>query len=170
LRAFRQEHERLRREPADSQMEPYRLQLLRTARRLGKSTWDIERVVRRWMFRRPGRWLKLFRRRALLAAIEQFRDGGGRTALVSDYPATDKLAAMGAARLFDVVVACGEPSGPRRLKPHPDGLLLAAQRLGVASSACVVLGDRDDADGEAARRAGMAFVDVRCWQRAALAH
>jgi FMN phosphatase YigB (HAD superfamily) len=168
LRAFRQEHERLRSDGANGEIEPYRLQLLRTARRLGKTAWDIERVVRHWMFRRPGRWLKLFRRQALLAEVQRFRERGGRTALVSDYPAADKLAAMGAANLFDVVVASGEPEGPRRLKPHPDGLLLAAERLEVASSACLVLGDRDDADGEAARRAGMTFVDVRRWQRAEL--
>ncbi len=117
------------------------------------------------MFRRPGRWLKLFRRRALLAEIREFRAKGGRTALVSDYPAADKLAAMGAANLFDIVVASGEPGGPGRLKPHPDGLLLAAQRLGVASSTCLVLGDRDDADGEAARRAGMKFLHVAHWRR-----
>jgi HAD superfamily hydrolase (TIGR01549 family) len=59
--------------------------------------------------------------------------------------------------LFDVVIASGEPSGPPRLKPAPDGYLLAAERLGVVPAGCLVIGDRDDTDGEAARRAGMAF-------------
>ncbi|MCB9916751.1 MAG: HAD hydrolase-like protein, partial [Planctomycetes bacterium] len=39
----------------------------------------------------------------------------------------------------------------------PDGYLEAARRLGVAPAECLVVGDRDDADGAAARAAGMAF-------------
>ena len=47
------------------------------------------------------------------------------------------------------------------LKPHPEGYLSAAERLGVAPSACLVIGDRDDADGAAARAAGMAVHIIR---------
>jgi beta-phosphoglucomutase-like phosphatase (HAD superfamily) len=36
-------------------------------------------------------------------------------------------------------------------------MLRAAAALEVEPSACLVIGDRDDADGEAARAAGMAF-------------
>ena len=64
------------------------------------------------------------------------------------------------ADLFEVVVANGEAGGPRWLKPDPDGYLSAAGRLGVAPERCLVLGDRADADGEAARRAGMTFRHV----------
>jgi HAD superfamily hydrolase (TIGR01549 family) len=113
------------------------------------------------MIERPGRWLAAFRRRALLAEIEAFRSAGGRTALVSDYPARRKLEALGASALFDAVVASGEPGGPRRLKPHPDGYLRAAELLEVEPVSCLVIGDRDDADGEAARAAGMAFRRIR---------
>ena len=63
--------------------------------------------------------------------------------------------------VFDACVAVGEPDGPSRLKPAPDGFLLAAERLGVEPRNCLVLGDRPDADGEAARRAGMDFELVR---------
>jgi HAD superfamily hydrolase (TIGR01509 family) len=47
------------------------------------------------------------------------------------------------------------------LKPHPEGYLLAAQALSVDPSRCLVIGDRPDADGEAARAAQMAFRLVR---------
>jgi HAD superfamily hydrolase (TIGR01549 family) len=109
------------------------------------------------MVARPAKWLRLARRGALLGELARFRAGGGRTALVSDYPAEAKLAALGARELFDAVVASGEPGGPDRLKPAPDGYLCAARALGVAPAECLVIGDRDDADGVAARRAGMAF-------------
>src|SRR5262249_11958880 len=114
-----------------------------------------------WMHHRPGRWIRMFRRRSLLEEIAAHRAAGGRTALVSDYPARTKLSALGVEALFDVVVANGEPDGPRWLKPHPEGYLLAAQALGVEPTGCLVIGDRDDADGSAARSAGMAFRLIR---------
>ena len=157
LATFRREHERVRREVEDPVDNPYQLQLVRAAARLGKETREVEEIVQRWMIRRPAKWLRLFRRRKLLAEIAAFRRQGGRTAVVSDYPARDKLTALDAAQLFDIVLANGEPGGPRRLKPWPDGYLMAAERLEVAPGDCLVLGDRPDADGEAARRAGMAF-------------
>jgi HAD superfamily hydrolase (TIGR01549 family) len=109
------------------------------------------------MIRRPGKWLRVFRRRGLLQEIAAFRAAGGRTALVSDYPASAKLDALRVRTLFDVVVASGEPDGPHRLKPDPEGYLLAAERLDVPPPACLVLGDRRDADGAAAERAKMDF-------------
>jgi HAD superfamily hydrolase (TIGR01549 family) len=113
------------------------------------------------MIQRPGKWLRLFRRQPLLAELHAFKQQQGVLALVSDYPARRKLQALGVSALFDVVVANGEAGGPRWLKPNPEGLLSAAERLGVNAERCLVLGDRADVDGEAARRAGMAFRRVR---------
>jgi FMN phosphatase YigB (HAD superfamily) len=161
LRAFRQEHERLRHELSEPVDSPFCLQMERTARRLGTSTGGLQLLVENWMIRRPGKWLRWFRRRELLEQIDRFHRAGGRTAVVSDYPASAKLISLGARDLFDCVVSSGEPGGPGRLKPWPDGLLLAADRLGVKPRECLVLGDRPDADGEAARRAGMGFLHIK---------
>ena len=49
-----------------------------------------------------------------------------------------------------------------RHKPEPDVFLEAASRLGVSPPGCVVFEDTD-IGLEAARRAGMAGVDVRTW-------
>lgn len=159
LRRFRAEHEHVRELGLEG--DPFAIQIARTAEALGRSADDVEGHVRAWMIERPGRWLAAFRRQALLAEIEAFRRAGGRTALVSDYPAQRKLAALGASALFDAVVASGEPGGPRRLKPHPDGMLRAAAALEVEPAACLVIGDREDADGAAARAAGMEFRRIR---------
>jgi HAD superfamily hydrolase (TIGR01509 family) len=59
--------------------------------------------------------------------------------------------------LFDCVVASGEHPELRRLKPAPDAFLIAARTLGVQPDECLIIGDRQDADGEAARAANMAF-------------
>lgn len=157
LRRFRHEHEVLRAEMQSDVADPFRLQVERTAQALGRDPEDVERRVREWMVRRPCKWIRRFKNEVLLGEIREFREGGGHVALVSDYPARDKLAALGDASLFEVVVASGEPEGPPRLKPHPGGYLAAAKRLGVPPEECLVIGDRDDADGAAARAAGMSF-------------
>ena len=54
------------------------------------------------------------------------------------------------------------PSMPARHKPEPDVFLEAARRLRVEPATCVVFEDTD-IGLEAARRAGMAGVDVRGW-------
>jgi len=157
LREFRREHEQLRHELAVSVESPFALQLERAAKRLGVSAHELAPIVTEWMFERPRKWIRAFARAGLLREIRAFRTRGGRTALVSDYPARVKLEALGASELFDAVIANGESGGPRRLKPHPDGFLRAAECLEVPAADCLVIGDRDDADGAAARAAGMSF-------------
>jgi len=156
LRRFRQQHEVLRHE-APSGTSAYRIQLERAAAVSGMDVAAVEQAVVEWMHVRPGKWISRFRRDSLLDEIRAFRSSGGRTALVSDYPARQKLASLEATELFDVVIANGEPDGPSWIKPDPSGYLRAAERLGVAASRCLVIGDRQDADGAAARAAGMGF-------------
>jgi putative hydrolase of the HAD superfamily len=137
LRQVRRAHERLRADPAPED-------------RLRAAFFD-------WMVARPSRLLGPYANRPLLEELRQARGRGLKLALVSDYPARAKLAALDVLALFDVIVANGEPDGPARLKPDPAGYLKAAERLGLAPDRCLVLGDRPDADGLAAERAGMGF-------------
>jgi HAD superfamily hydrolase (TIGR01549 family) len=157
IRVFRQEHERIRGESDPQGRSPYALQLERAAAKLGTNPSQLEQIVAEWMIQRPAKWIRCFARRELIQEIMAFRNDGGRTALVSDYPARAKLEALSIRKLFDVVIANGEAGGPRRIKPWPDGYQAAARILGESPAACLVIGDRPDADGEAARRAGMAF-------------
>src|SRR5258706_8537239 len=132
LRRFRAEHERLRPGGGGAGDDPYARQLGSAALALGVESATLHGVVEEWMIERPGKWLRLARRRGLLAELARFRAAGGKTALVSDYPARRKLAALGAAALFDAVVAAGEPGGPRARKPAPGGYRPAAAPQGVA--------------------------------------
>jgi HAD superfamily hydrolase (TIGR01509 family) len=163
LRTFRHAHEQLREGDSEPIIvgNPFERQLEHAARALGRPRADVEQLVRLWMFERPLKWVARSKRGDLLRALETYRARGGKTALVSDYPATGKLQALGAAGLFDVVVSSGEPGGPSKLKPHPEGYLSAAAQLGVEPERCLVIGDRDDADGAAGRAAGMAVHIIR---------
>ena len=77
---------------------------------------------------------------------------GGRRYLVER-----TLALIQIADWFQAVVTAEDTV---RHKPEPDVFLEAARRLGVDPAACTVYEDTD-LGLEAARRAGMAFVDVR---------
>lgn len=68
-----------------------------------------------------------------------------------------QLAQIGVSDWFDTVVAAEDTA---RHKPEPDVFLEAARRLGVAPRHCEVYED-SDLGIEAARRAGMHWVDVR---------
>lgn len=122
---------------------------------------SAKQVIDEWMIQRPRKWVRLFRRRWLLREIARFRLAGGRTAIVSDYPAEAKLQALGAADLFDAVVANGESNGPSHLKPDPDGIHIAMSQLDAQPHETLMIGDRDDCDGEAAKRAGISFGNIR---------
>lgn len=166
LRTFRHAHEALREElrvaPGKTfAPSPFEEQVRRTALSTGKSESEVRSVITDWMIERPGRHLARAARTELFEEIRTFRASGGKTAVVSDYPARKKIEALGITELFDVVVASGEEPGLGRLKPSPDGYRLAAERLGVPPEECLVLGDREDADGDAARALGMQFRLVR---------
>lgn len=163
LRRFRKSHEQLRRGELDSHparnpaLSPFEQQLAITSADLNRREPAVRAVIEHWMMERPRRWIRLFRRKPLLAELQRFRANGGKLALVSDYPLRIKMQAVTGELTFDAVVASGEPGGPTRLKPAPDGYLSAAALLDVAPSDCLVIGDRRDADGGAANAAGMAF-------------
>lgn len=163
LRRFRSSHEQLRKgeldaHPArDASLSPFEQQLAITATDLQRPVVQVRRVIENWMMERPRRWIGLFRRQRLITELREFQAQGGKLALVSDYPLQVKMRALGDGLTFDAVVASGEPGGPIRLKPAPDGYLTAAAHLGVEPGHCLVIGDRLDADGKAAEAAGMAF-------------
>lgn len=162
LSTFRHLHEELRAlqkvDPCNTFLpSPFDEQLQRAATHTGRSMTEIRSIVTEWMIERPSKLLRKHRRESLVAEIEAFRASGGKTAVVSDYPARHKLRALGLEHLFDVVIASGETEGLTRLKPAPDGYLLAARQLEVSPEQCLVIGDRDDADGAAARASEMQF-------------
>lgn len=67
------------------------------------------------------------------------------------------LLQIGIRELFDCIVASEDTN---RHKPAPDPFLEAARRLGVAPEGCLVWED-SDLGIEAARQAGMSWIDVR---------
>jgi FMN phosphatase YigB (HAD superfamily) len=80
------------------------------------------------------------------------RARGKQIAVFSDYPAAEKLMALG---LRADVVVCATDPGIRRLKPDPLGLQVILTRTGVAPERALMVGDRFDRDALAAQRCGV---------------
>jgi putative hydrolase of the HAD superfamily len=83
------------------------------------------------------------------------RASGLRLGVLSDYPPEAKLAALGVGDLFDAVL-CAQAPEVGVFKPNPRGILVLLERLGVAPSEALYVGDRAEVDAAAARAAGVA--------------
>ena len=75
----------------------------------------------------------------------------------SDYPAESKLHALGLN--VDLVVASTDPT-INRFKPDPTGLIHITKMFNVEPSRCMLIGNREEKDGECAMRANMEYVII----------
>jgi len=126
-----------------------------TAKATGVAVTDVKEIVTRWLFQEPLRIIALHRFPGIDAFVAALRERGIRTGVFSDYPAEDKLKALGVS--VEVVRDASQPE-IARLKPNPAGFQRVSELLGVSPSRCLIIGDRDDRDGEAARRGGFLFL------------
>ncbi|MET0365248.1 MAG: HAD family hydrolase [Sphingobium sp.] len=107
----------------------------------------VRALVGEWMEERPLALLPACR----LPGVERLFSVLGQrraVALYSDYPVAAKLASLDLSATFSI---CANETG--RLKPNPAGLLRLMEEAGVKPERTLVIGDRADRDGEAARRA-----------------
>jgi putative hydrolase of the HAD superfamily len=152
LRHFRT----MREELADRDVKGIaRLQYEETARALNLSPKAVEQVVAHWIHAAPLPYLRRRRAPGVKRFWDQLNAQGIKLAVCSDYPVDGKLQALG---LTAPVTVCSEEPEVNVLKPNPSGLLLAARRMDLEPDACLVIGDRPERDGEAAKRAGMNFL------------
>lgn len=97
------------------------------------------------------------RREEVIRLIEQCRARGLKTAIYSDYGSvTDKLQVLGIdPKQFDLLVSAPELGA---LKPCQACAEEVLRRLNATPQTTLFVGDRDDKDGEAARRVGARFL------------
>jgi HAD superfamily hydrolase (TIGR01549 family) len=125
------------------------------ARSSGYDPQDLAELVEEWIERRPLQQVARARAAAVEVLVERLRASGRRIGVWSDYPAVEKLAALGL--VADFVVSATD-DGVKRLKPQPHGLLAIMDRAKVQASETLMIGDRLDRDGEAAFRAGASLL------------
>jgi len=149
LRTFRHVREALGEEPGADFL---RLQYARTAGRHGKSEDEVRRLATEWLEQRPLPSLAACRYPHLQELFAGLQAAGKRIAVFSDYPALDKVKALG---LWADWVVCATDPDVARLKPDPTGLRAILRQSGVAPERALMIGDRFDRDGAVAQRAGV---------------
>ncbi|WP_088241958.1 HAD family hydrolase [Calothrix rhizosoleniae] len=125
------------------------------AKKTHSSPEKVRQVVDKWIFQVPLKYMYHCRRTDVLELFHKLIINGIATGVFSDYPAAAKLEKLG---LFPQCIVSATDKNVGKLKPDPKGLLIAADILGVAVEDCLLIGDRDDRDGECARQAGMPYL------------
>lgn len=126
-----------------------------TSEATGVSIAEVEKIVARWLYQEPLSVMNRHVFPGVEAFLTMLKERGIRTGVFSDYPAEDKLRALG---LSVDVVRDATAADIGRLKPNPAGFLKVAELLGISPSRCLIVGDRDDRDGAAAKRGGFVFL------------
>ena len=154
LYAFRKKREILSRDNDDIGCLENR-QYAGVAHELGLSIVEVRRIVNDWIFEKPLKHLA----QCVYPGVKDFfsilKQKKYKIGIFSDYPCHAKLQALD---LKVDAMVCATDEQVDRFKPHPTGLLFTAKELGVPVMNCFFIGDRDDKDGECARRAGMPYL------------
>jgi len=130
------------------------LQFRETARRVGLDAGEVEHTISEWMFTRPLKYLPRSKRRGVDSFLETARRGGLLVGALSDYPVSEKVAALGLSHHFSLTL-CTTDAAINALKPHPRGFLEACRLWGLDPREVLYVGDRPDVDAAGARAAGM---------------
>lgn len=144
-------YRRIRERLADEEVSDFdHVLIAETAKATSCSPDRVAAIVSEWIDERPIPYLH----GCLYAGVPQLfvglRHCGKTIGILSDYPATTKLAAMGLTADF-VIAACDVGM----LKPHPKGLQSLMSAAGVEAHETLLIGDRAERDGRAGLRAGV---------------
>lgn len=156
LRAFRHCREEL--SGAGDDKDFTSLQYRLAAERCRLKSGDVRAMVEDWIEERPLRFLRKYRFDGVAELFDACRGQGKTVAVWSDYPASAKLDALG---LSAEIVVSSEDDNVRRLKPNPAALHRIFLLADVPPHRALLIGDRADHDGEAARRAGARALILR---------
>jgi HAD superfamily hydrolase (TIGR01549 family) len=147
LRAYRKIREHL----GESQHEDFEQELIaRTASIVGCTPERVRSIAEEWLEQRPLRHLIRYRYAGLIELFQSLRKQGKKIGIFSDYPARQKLAAM---QLDADYIVCATDKDIGVLKPHPKGLQVLMDRAAIGPAQTVLIGDRPERDGLAARAA-----------------
>jgi HAD superfamily hydrolase (TIGR01549 family) len=125
----------------------------RTAQEVGVEESKVQSIVREWIEQRPLAHIRACRYPNVVELFAALKRRNKIVGIFSDYPAAEKLRAM---ELSADIIVSAVDKNVGILKPHPRGLVVVMSAAGVGPEATILIGDRAERDGEAARRAGAA--------------
>lgn len=127
------------------------------ARSLRIKEEKVKKLIDKWIFKFPLPYLK----ETIFDGVKDFfsllKQNGVKIAIFSDYPANEKLASMGLNA--DLVISATDPFIDK-LKPNSTAIDYIQDFFRVKKNEMVLLGDRDELDGQAARNAGIEYIII----------
>jgi len=149
---FRKERENNHSKPVRDLAEE---QYLWAAEKAGVPVAKVKEVIDLWIFQKPLQILPACVYDGVRELFANLAEHEITRIIFSDYPAQDKIKAMGLEA--DGFICATDPE-INRLKPHPRGLEIIMKRWALSPEQLLFIGDRDDRDGECARRAGVPYL------------
>lgn len=131
------------------------LQYRHTAQRLHMDSGRVKETVRYWLQICPLRALRAYQDEELCALLTAARGKGKSIAAYSDYPAAEKLKVL---HLEADAVFSSTDREINCMKPDLRAMQLILEKLGVDKDEALMIGDRYDRDGLAAKQAGMDYI------------
>ena len=145
-------YRKIRERMADEQVVDFdRALIAETAQATATTTDTVRAIVAKWMEQRPLSYLAGCRYPGLPDLFAGLRRNGKAIGILSDYPSKAKLEALGLTA--DHIVSASD-AGVGLLKPHPRGLEVLIAAAGVEPHQTILIGDRPERDGLAARHVG----------------
>jgi FMN phosphatase YigB (HAD superfamily) len=123
----------------------------------GKKATEIQRVIEKYMYEQPLKFIG----KSIYPGVQQFMEllhkRGFHTAIYSDFPADKKLIALGIT--VDAVVSSTDQN-ISQLKPGNKAIEALCRQFNCLPGETLLIGDREDTDGESARMCGINFLKV----------
>ena len=126
-----------------------------TANKNGVTTKRVKEVIKKWIYENPLDAVNKTKDTTLLDAIEGLKSNGKKIVIWSDYEAVDKLKSIGL-ECDGIYTAEDERVG--ELKPSPKGLKLILDDFKLTPDKVLMVGDRMEKDGEAAKALGVDYI------------
>lgn len=126
-----------------------------TASRCYCSSQKVQNVIEYWMMQVPNRYLKAYQDEIAVYWIEKLKKNRKKVVVWSDYPVEEKLDAL------DIQVVdflCSTDSRVGAMKPNPKGIQVIMEKYHLSKEKVLMVGDREEKDGFAAKKAGIDWV------------
>ncbi|WP_224998453.1 HAD family hydrolase [Cesiribacter sp. SM1] len=151
IRVFRKERELMNFNPVKN-IENAQYELC--AKKIKAPAENVKKVVEKWMYQAPLQYLQECSFPGVRDFFVSLKKQNIKIAIYSDYPAKEKLQAMGLEA--DMIVSSTDKEVDS-LKPSPNGLTYIMKNFNFPVEKCLFIGDRDELDGECARKIGMQY-------------
>ena len=133
----------------------YDLQYQITSEKFNLPRGKVKDIIYYWLEQKPLKYIRLFRDKKLINLVEKIKAAGLKTAVYSDYPASEKIKVLNFKADF---IFSSNDAEIMRLKPDAKGLNFALQKLGLREIDVLYVGDRYEKDGLCAINAGVDFL------------